>query len=308
MVTAMGALAGSAVAAALAGAVAWGVGVEPYRVVYRRVRVHPPGTSGWSEGAVRKRATVVQLSDLHLHQVGPVHEEIVGCIGDLHPDLIVFTGDTVHHRSALPELERFLGLLGATVPKLAIMGNWEYAAGVGERDLQRVFERAAGTLLVNRSVRVDTSAGTLRVTGLDDLVKGKPDVAAALDDVEKELAPHILLAHCPAQQDQLRASLHGIEADRSAEGRASPTPPCLTLSGHTHGGQVNVFGLTWTPKGSGRYVRGWYAEPGLPALFVSRGIGTVIPVRLGSAPEVAIFELDGQDPCVSRPEAKQASG
>ena len=296
------------VAGALAGAVAWGVGVEPYRVVYRRVRVRPPGPSVRPGSPVRERATIVQLSDLHLHRIGPVHEEMVGHIGDLRPDLIVFTGDTVDHRSALPELGRFLALLDVAVPKLAVMGNWEHAAGIGERDLERLFDRAAGTVLVNRSVHVGTPAGALRVTGLDDLVRGKPDLVAALGDVEEETAPHILLAHCPAQQDRLGASLLGIEAGRRAEGRPLPTPPFLTLSGHTHGGQVNVFGLTWTPKGSGRYVRGWYAEPGLPELFVSRGIGTVIPIRLGSTPEVAIFELDGQDPSTLRPEARHARG
>lgn len=292
---------------AVAGAMAWGVGVEPYRVVYRRARVHARGLSICASNPTPEGPTIVQLSDLHLHRIGPVHEEIAGHISELQPDLIVFTGDTVHHRSALPALEQFLALLDTQVPKLAVMGNWEYAAGIGAHDLERLFERATGTVLVNRSVRVGTPAGLVRVTGLDDLLKGRPDLVAALNDVEEEPAPHILLAHCPAQQDRLRVSLDGIEADRRAQGRPLPAPPFLTLSGHTHGGQVNVFGLTWTPKGSGRYVRGWYVEPGLPELFVSRGIGTVIPIRLGSMPEVAIFELEGQDLSTRTPDARRTS-
>ena len=303
----LGSLVGGGVAGAVAGAMAWGIGVEPYRVVYRRARVRPRNPPIGAGSPTREGPTIVQLSDLHLHRIGPVHEEIVGHISELQPDLIVFTGDTVHHRSALPALERFLALLDAEVPKLAVMGNWEYAAGIGKDDMEYLFERAMGTVLVNRSVRVGTPAGLVRVTGLDDLLKGTPDLAAALNDVEEEPAPHILLAHCPAQQDRLRASLRGIEADRRTEGRPLPTPPFLTLSGHTHGGQVNVFGLTWTPKGSGRYVRGWYLEPGLPGLFVSRGIGTVIPIRLGSTPEVAIFELEGQDSSTRPPKARRAS-
>ncbi|HEU0012912.1 MAG TPA: hypothetical protein VFQ45_04475, partial [Longimicrobium sp.] len=67
----------------------------------------------------------------------------------------------------------------------------------------------------------------------------------------------------------------------------------LMLSGHTHGGQVNLFG--WAPvlpRGSGRYVRGWFRDPGAIPLYVSRGIGTSqYPVRLGSPPELALFDI-----------------
>ncbi|NBC01413.1 MAG: hypothetical protein GVY15_11225 [Bacteroidetes bacterium] len=67
--------------------------------------------------------------------------------------------------------------------------------------------------------------------------------------------------------------------------------PQAVLSGHTHGGQVQVLG--WAPvrpPGSGRYVSGWYKESE-PHLFVSRGIGTsVFPVRLGASPELPLFE------------------
>ena len=52
-----------------------------------------------------------------------------------------------------------------------------------------------------------------------------------------------------------------------------------------------MLGLTRTARGSGRYVRGWYVRQGSPALFVSRGLGTVIPIRIGSPPELAIFRL-----------------
>ena len=65
----------------------------------------------------------------------------------------------------------------------------------------------------------------------------------------------------------------------------------VRCSYHTHGGQIAPFG--WAPlrpPGSGRYVRGWYRDAGIP-MYVSRGIGTsIIPARLGNVPEVASFD------------------
>lgn len=95
--------------------------------------------------------------------------------------------------------------------------------------------------------------------------------------------------NCPLHRDA--PSLRG--RSRRREGTASVD---LVLSGHTHGGQVQLAG--WapvTPRGSGRYLEGWYgdhAEDGVPPMYVSRGVGTSgIPVRLGSRPELAVFEL-----------------
>ncbi len=59
------------------------------------------------------------------------------------------------------------------------------------------------------------------------------------------------------------------------------------LSGHTHGGQLSLFGFApLRPNGSGRYVSGWYRD-GAIALYVSRGLGvSILPVRIGVVPEI----------------------
>ena len=102
-----------------------------------------------------------------------------------------------------------------------------------------------------------------------------------------------LLAHCPEQRDTLTR-------DPAAQGIV----PDLVLSGHTHGRQVKVLGRALAlPSGSGRYVEGWYegdAEKGGQAnapLYASRGIGTLLlPIRLGSTPEIAVFDWMGGTP------------
>lgn len=85
-----------------------------------------------------------------------------------------------------------------------------------------------------------------------------------------------MLSHTPVFRDTLSGSDPRIRA---------------MIAGHTHGGQIAIGG--WAPirpPGSGDYVSGWYRENG-PDLFVSRGLGTsLIPIRLGSTPELALID------------------
>jgi uncharacterized protein len=75
-------------------------------------------------------------------------------------------------------------------------------------------------------------------------------------------------------------------------------PPAINvdfvLSGHTHGGQINIFGFRpFLPNGSGKYVKGWYNNN--PKMYVSKGIGTsVLPARLGARAEMAIFYVNNK--------------
>lgn len=220
--------------------------------------------------------TVVQLTDLHLREVGLLHRRTARLVAGARPDLVVLTGDSVDGPEGLAGLGTFLGMLDAAVPKYAILGNWEYWGGVGAAELAEVYGRAGCRLLVDESVGVDLRGRRLALTGLDDLLGGRPDPARALGGAPDARA-HLLLAHCPAQRDRV-----GDAAGAT-----------LMLAGHTHGGQVAPFGWApLVPPGSGRYVAGWYRDPAAVPLYVSRGIGTSqVPVRLGAPPEVAVFTV-----------------
>ncbi len=224
------------------------------------------------------RLRVLQLSDLHMHELGDHPRRVARVARDLEPDLVVLTGDSIDRAGAEPLFAEFLDLLGAPVPKIVVPGNWEYYAEVDLDAMARALESRNGRLLVNQSSLLTHGGRELLVTGLDDWVEGRPDYGAAMAGIERP-ANHLLLAHCPI----LRESIVELEP-------GEPRPD-LVLSGHTHGGQVALFG--WAPVlpyGSGRYFRGWYRDA-RPWLYVSRGIGTVIvPVRLGSVPEVAMFD------------------
>ncbi len=140
-----------------------------------------------------------------------------------------------------------------------------------------VYERHNCRLLINETVTHEHRGGVFRVTGVDDLLGGAPNVRSANGGGPND--PHVLLAHCPAFRERAEAAVPGGFT-------------CM-LAGHTHGGQIRLFGFTPVlPRGSGGYVSGWYRGDGRMPLYVSRGIGTsLLRARLGAPPEVSLFEI-----------------
>lgn len=251
--------------------------LEPSRVTVERNRI----LSG--AGASGPIIRLVQLSDLHLQEFDSHADAVASRVNDLAPDVLVITGDAIDRSDRLNVLATFLGALDSRSSKLATLGNWEHWAHVDLDALKDTYARYGCTLLVNQTVTLDTGSTQVVVTGLDDSTGGRPDPRAALAGAAGN-ANHIVLTQSPAYRDALSTWV-----EQSTE--ASKYRIACILAGHTHGGQVNLFG--WAPvrpPGSGRYVSGWYREHGLP-LYVSRGIGTSIaPIRLGAPPEISVFE------------------
>jgi predicted MPP superfamily phosphohydrolase len=230
--------------------------------------------------------SLVQITDLHLPGFEGHEERIARAVNEIRPDIIAITGDSIDRKWRLPVLAEFMDALDQEIPKIAILGNWEYWSGVDLDQLASVYERRNTKLLVNRSATLDLRGKRIRFVGIDDLVAGRPDVDISFED-RSPVDAEVILAHCPEHRDLVRSS------------------SSLMLSGHTHGGQVNLFGFApFCPKGSGSYVRGWYGveKPqgagrvitlqGPAPLYVSKGLGTtILPIRFDSTPELARFEL-----------------
>lgn len=245
-----------------------GIGFGPRRL---SVTTHTIGTAAPGRRPVR----IAQLSDLHLGGLDEIHRRAVGALTEWGPDIIVLSGDSIDRDDTIPILEGFLSLLPEGPTRIASLGNWEYWSGVSLPDVEAAYRAFDCTLLVNEGTEVDVGERSVRVYGLDDWLAGEADLGRATAG-ERLDASSLVISHCPAWRD---------------ESDARDTEPGLVLSGHTHGGQVAVG--RWAPllpPGSGGYVSGWYREDG-PPMYVSRGLGTsVLPVRLGCTPELALFE------------------
>lgn len=255
-------------AAAAAAAVGFQAFVrEPRRLTITRHRL----------GAGAAPLRIVQVTDLHLQAITDFEAEVASTVTRLEPDVIVITGDSIDQGNHVAVLGDFLAQLDAETPKYAVLGNWDYWSGAPRSELTKVYERHQCRLLVNETVTHEHRGGVVRLTGVDDLLGGAPNVSSV--DGAASAEPHVLLAHCPAFRER-------------AEGAAAGRFTCM-LAGHTHGGQVRIFGFAPVlPRGSGGYVSGWYRGEGRMPLYVSRGVGTsLIRARFGAPPEVSLFEI-----------------
>jgi predicted MPP superfamily phosphohydrolase len=190
------------------------------------------------------------------------------------PDLICLGGDLVNlFDSEVLFLRKGLALLQAPLGVVAVPGNHEYEQSRDPWLWRSVLEEHGIEVLTNRGLRVERGGASLWLCGVDDLLAGKPDLERALAG-RAPGEPIALLSHHPDFFEE--AADVGID---------------LQLSGHTHGGQILLFGKT--PLRHTRF--GWWAgrfERDGSQLYVGRGLGfSLIPVRVGARAEIAILEL-----------------
>jgi uncharacterized protein len=224
--------------------------------------------------------TIVQLSDLHVGTFVGDYElrTALEFVQRAKPDVIVLTGDLIDHDpSYAAALARFTRTLQgqARYGVFAIPGNHDHYAGAAQ--VLRMLREAGTQVLLNRHVRIGDAGGQIVLAGIDDVAGPRfgspgPRLEEAFANVSDEHA-RVLLSHNPSYFPRS----HGWSD--------------LTLSGHTHGGQIALFINPAELVLRHGFVRGHYAFEG-SQLYVNRGFGTAgPPVRVGSPPEITKLVL-----------------
>jgi predicted MPP superfamily phosphohydrolase len=232
--------------------------------------------------------TLAQLSDVHIGlYVGDAELRIAEeLLRRARPDLIVLTGDLLDNDPRLADqLGRFVRRLTplARAGVVAISGNHDYFAGVTE--VERAVVGAGARMLRNQGLVLGGAEAGVALLGVDDVMArregGGPDLQRALSSLKTLDAvglaaadmPRVLLCHNPSFFEE-------------SAGRVG-----LQISGHTHGGQVNLGLRPADLLLPGGWVAGRYDLRG-SALYVNRGFGTVgPPARIGAPPEVTRIVL-----------------
>jgi predicted MPP superfamily phosphohydrolase len=272
----------AAAALAAAGLVGWAAWIEPRSLVVRRRTLHLPH---WPRTLDGLRVGV--MTDLHSgvpHAGLDAIRRWVAAMNAEAPDLIALVGDyaDAHFvwggRLAPEPVAAELAALRAPLGRFAVLGNHDWKQ-FGSR-AWTALEHEGLTVLENRSTAVEARGVRLHVAGVADTRIRRPDVAAALAAVPPG-EPVVLLSHDPDLFPEV------------------PARVALTLSGHTHGGQIAIpvlRRLAIPSRYGERYVRGHVAEHGRH-LYVSSGLGTsAIPVRLFAPPEIVVLELRAEEP------------
>lgn len=225
---------------------------------------------------------IVQFSDTHLGFQYTL-EQLVNLVDDINnmkPDILFFTGDLLDEPNKYVGTEKVISVLRklqAPLGKYAVYGNHDHG-GYGTDIYRNIMEEAEFTLLQNQSSKLQIGEEHIYLLGIDDAMLGRPDINEALLDIPND-SYKILLSHAPDLADS--AALFNIQ---------------LQLSGHSHGGQIQIpfLGALVRPPFAEKYVEGFYTigtEAPL-TLYVNRGLGTTrLPFRFLSVPELTVFTL-----------------
>ncbi|RXT06480.1 metallophosphoesterase [Ammoniphilus sp. CFH 90114] len=221
---------------------------------------------------------IVHFSDLHVdHFFSSSHiEALVELIQQQKADLICFTGDLMDEDGSnlLPSVAA-LADLEAPLGKFAVVGNHDYRTDISE--VMKALEHTHFQVLMNQHHLFEVHGQKFALAGVDDALRGRPDLAQALDGLDSNVFT-ILLSHVP---------------DYALITKEYPVH--LQLSGHSHGGQIRLpfIGPVLTPRGAKYFVDGHVHVPESHLqLYVNRGVGTtILPVRFLCRPEVTVLNL-----------------
>ena len=225
-------------------------------------------------------ARIAFRSDLHARPPGDLAriDHLVDLTLSLGCDLIVLGGDTFasgarRPMAAIPALKRLRAPLGV----FAVLGNHDC---FHRRDVIAALIQSNITPLINDHRILTRDGQDLALAGLDDLRYGRFAPRRAMGGIPPE-TPTVLISHNPDAAEVIPA---GCRVD-------------AMLSGHTHGGQVNLWGLgpAALPIRHTKYCSGLVDGPGFP-VYISRGAGTVaLPIRFHCRPELTALTLAGPE-------------
>ncbi|MCA1589194.1 MAG: metallophosphoesterase [Acidobacteria bacterium] len=217
---------------------------------------------------------IIHLSDIHHSPfTGLEHiERTVKIANRLRPDMFVLTGDYVSHETKyISPAADVLGNLNAEFGTHACLGNhdhWTDAELVTRR-----FREAGINMLINEGFRFQARDSAIWLAGVDDHMVGKTDLAAALKGSYPD-EMKLVLAHNPLIFRQ--AVRYDVD---------------LTLSGHTHGGQVRIRNQEKRILPRRKLSNGLHNRKN-SQIYITRGIGTVVmPIRYQCPPEISLLEL-----------------
>ena len=181
-------------------------------------------------------------------------------------DLVIIGGDLREGGVPLRRTEHNVRLLKKLGPVYFVWGNNDYEGNY--RDLDALLLDLSVTILDNTAARLESESGEpVWLLGVDDLSLERADLSLALEDAGQGF--QILVTHNPLVSEQVPEG-SGIR---------------LILAGHTHGGQIRIFGM-------GPYKLGGAERSGEAYLLTSNGHGTTsLPLRLGALPETHLITL-----------------
>lgn len=228
---------------------------------------------------------IAYVSDIHFGTFLKENRvrELVERVNRLQCDLVILGGD--YGETSQGALDFFALKPGfqARYAVLGALGNHDRTLPESNLEKLQAAMRENGVIpLVNDVWMLEKEGKRLAVAGVDDFYNGHPD----LEKVSRLCKDADFVIFAPHTPDILPETYEMPGALFYQ----------LALCGHTHGGQVAIFGyaLKSSSEYGNRYRSGWYRENGADIL-VSNGVGvSMLPVRLGTRPQIHLITLETQ--------------
>lgn len=248
---------------------AFGIGCVIYGIFEPLQLITTPLT--FSSAKLKSPIRIVHLTDLHSDGTVRTEKKLPGVVRELHPDLILFTGDAANNLRGQKDFQACMSEISKIAPTFGVYGNHDSRS----RRKIETFQNTGITNLDSASTQLDIKGNKIWIGGaaidsegfLADIMSKAPD------DAYK-----IFLYHYP---DGIRAaSAHHMD---------------LFLCGHTHGGQIRlpIYGALVTASSLGKQFEYGHYVVGTTHMNVSSGIGmTGLPVRFLTPPEVAVIDVE----------------
>lgn len=293
----------------------WPRFIEPHLLFSTKISVHTPSIpSTFSD------LRIAFFSDLHWNAYLScgLLQRLVKKIQKHQPHLILFGGDALSYGQlfAKEQLKEFLSSLHAPLGVYAVLGNHDYACYTTEssngtplqydkkpssilwglkklwsqapdhgllrtkpvvmhEELLALYNECGIQVLHNQCVQIGVENQRINLVGLGDLTAGHCDPLQAFQHWDQRL-PGVVLVHNPNAFPLLLSQ-----------------PGDLLLSGHTHGGQVNLpfFSSRLVYLSSPLFKSGFHSLSLFKKAYITRGIGSCYPFRWFTPPEITFCTL-----------------
>ncbi|CAN7341774.1 metallophosphoesterase [Rossellomorea sp. LjRoot5] len=210
-----------------------------------------------------KPVSLFFISDIHKREISnEIIEDVKG-----KTDLVIIGGDLLEKGVPFSRVERNLDKLLTLGSVYFVWGNNDYEVNTSR--LKQIFKKKGIIEIVNSSVKVKIHNGVINLIGVDDASTQRANYEASLERVHPDEF-NLLVSHDPRLVNQVQKK-DGID---------------FMVSGHTHGGQIRLFGC-------GMYKKGRLETLPETTLLVTNGYGTTaIPLRLGAPAETHLLVMD----------------
>lgn len=251
--------------------------IEPFQLKSVEISLEVPGLKIEDQ---KNKLKIAVFSDTHFNDWYTVKDfkKVISAINKQSPDMVFFAGDLIDnynlYNGNTDEIATCLSRIKAPSGKFAVYGNHDYGGGA-EWEYEGIMEKGGFTVLAGDYYALDNL--NLAIIGVDDILigGGTPSIASW----GRKDYYNVVLCHEPDVADQI--------LDYNVN---------LMISGHTHGGQINIPGYTaeFLPPYGEKYLKGLFEfkNHSNTKLYVTSGVGmTKLPFRFMAPPDVTFITL-----------------